>query len=45
MGASTEPNEFARGRGFFKRKIPSNIFLDYTDNLHRTLQILASSYF
>ena len=27
MGAGTEPNEFARGRGFFKRKIQSNIFL------------------
>ena len=45
IGAGTKPNEFARGSCFFSTKSNQIFYLDQTENLHQTLQILASSYF
>ena len=45
MGTGTEPNKVARGRGFLSTKSNQVFYHDQRDNFHRTLQILASSYF
>ena len=45
MGAGTETNELGKGRVFLSTKFNQKFYYDQTDNLHRTLQLLASSYF